>query len=89
MEYKDLDDYFEQDEKEEQPDLCQGLTREIWNDNFKKNGFIYIEVGDEPKGWSSRVYKDNHREFIDLDENYKIVVKGIAPDFDWEKALNE
>ena len=72
--------------------LCgeQELLAEVmWKEDFDKVGYIYIGVGDEPEGCTSRVYKDKHREFVGLDENYKLIVKGVATDFDWEKDLHE
>ena len=67
----------------------QGLTEEIWKENFEKVGYIYIGVGDEPEGCTSRVYQDKHREFVGLDANHEIEVRSKAPDYDWEKALYE
>ena len=58
--------------------FLQELTEEIWKEDFDKVGYIYIGVGDEPEGCTSRVYKDKHREFVGLDENYKLIVKGVA-----------
>ncbi len=69
--------------------FLQELTEEIWKEDFDKVGYIYIGVGDEPEGCTSRVYKDNHREIVGLDNNFKVVVKGVATDFDWEKDLHE
>lgn len=85
-EVENEDDDFSITEDEE---FLQELTEEIWKEDFDKVGYIYICVGDEPEGCTSRVYKDNHREFVGLDKNYKIVVKGAATDFDWEKDLHE
>ena len=69
--------------------FLQELTEEIWKEDFDKVGYIYIGVGDEPEGCTSRVYKDKHREFVGLDENYRLIVSGVATDFDWEKDLHE
>ena len=51
------------------------------------DSYIYIGVGDEPEGCTSRVYKDKHREIVGLGDHYKIEVRSEAPDYDWEKAL--
>ena len=85
-EVENEDDDFSITEDEE---FLQELTEEIWKEDFDKVGYIYIGVGDEPEGCTSRVYKDKHREFVGLDENYKLIVKGVATDFDWEKDLHE
>lgn len=68
-EVENEDDDFSITEDEE---FLQELTEEVWKENFDKVGYIYICVGDEPEGCTSRVYKDNHREFVGLDKNYKI-----------------
>lgn len=69
------------------PKFWNDSTREIWKENFEKIGHITITIGDEPNGYCSRVYKDNHREFIGLNDKYELEVKGQGSDFDWEKAL--
>lgn len=71
----------------EDPKFFQELTEEVWKENFEKVGYIYIGVGDEPEGCTSRVYKDKHREIVGLGDHYKIEVRSEAPDYDWEKAL--
>ena len=73
----------------EDPKFFRDLTEEIWKENFEKVGYIYIGVGDEPEGCTSRVYQDKHREFVGLDANHEIEVRSNAPDYDWEKALYE
>ena len=71
----------------EDPKFFQKMTEEVWKENFEKVGYIYIGVGDEPEGCTSRVYEDKHREFVGMNANYEIEVKSEAPDYDWEKAL--
>ena len=56
----------------EDPKFFQELTEEVWKENFEKVGYIYIGVGDEPEGCTSRVYKDKHREIVGLGDHYKL-----------------
>ncbi len=86
---KDLARYNDLISATEEPNFFKEFTSQTWIENLEKVGFIYIKVGDEPDNCSSRVYKDKHREFVDLDENNQIVVKGIGTDFDWKLNLLE
>ena len=70
------------------PEFLHELKRNAWKEDFEKIGYIYIKIGDEPNDFSSRVYKDKHREFIGFDENYELEVKGLGSNFDWEKEIN-
>lgn len=83
------DDEIDEFSITEDPKFFQELTEDVWKENFDKVGYIYIAVGDEPEGCTSRVYKDKHREIVGLGDNYKIEVNSEAPDYDWEKALYE
>lgn len=83
------DDELDEFSITEDPKFFQKLTEDVWKENFEKVGYIYIGVGDEPEGCTSRVYKDKHREIVGLGDSYKIEVRSEAPDYDWEKALYE
>ena len=83
------DDEIDEFSITEDPKFFQELTEDVWKEIFEKVGYIYIGVGDEPEGCTSRVYEDKHREIVGLGDKYKIEVRSEAPDYDWEKALYE
>ena len=56
----------------EDPKFFQKMTEEVWKENFEKVGYIYIGVGDEPEGCTSRVYEDKHRYYSQSLQSIKI-----------------